>query len=558
MGFSKTVRALGFWERALVSLLSLIAMIAFLYWVGALYLANTEQVPEAGGAYTEGVAGQPRYVNPILSQTSDADADLVRLVFCGLYSYDATGKLRPEVAESLEVSEDGKVYTARLKQGVFFHDGNEVTADDVAFTVQAIQSPANKSPLRQNWQAVDVRVVDRYTIVFELKKAYFGFPENLTVGILPKHLWSDISADKFILADYNLAPIGCGPYRYADATRDSNGNILEYTLTAFEKYAGGAPYISKLTFRFYPDESGLIDAYLRKEVMGMQGISAEGADRLSERKSTEMREIATPRSFAVFFNQTTSVGLAFDEVRQAINTGTDRQAIIDTVLGGRGTEARGPFLPFMTEFAADLAWPAYDRDAANRLLDEKGWGRNADGIREKGDTKLMIDMYVPDWPELVKTSEVLKAQWKELGIELNPIVMSPGDLQRNTVQTREYQALLYGEQPMLDQDPYSFWHSTQKREAGLNLAQFDDQEADDALAQAREALDPEKRHELYRKFQEIYLRELPALFLFSPSYLYVTDGTVQGMGVEKMNSSSDRFGDAAQWYIHTDRVWKHR
>lgn len=136
--------------------------------------------------------------------------------------------------------------------------------------------------------------------------------------------------------------------------------------------------------------------------------------------------------------------------------------------------------------------------------------------------------------------------------------MSPGDLQRNTVQTREYQALLYGEQPMLDQDPYSFWHSTQKREAGLNLSQFDDQEADDALAQARETLDPEKRREFYRKFQEIYLRELPALFLFSPSYLYVTDGTVQGMGVEKMNSSSDRLGDAALWYIHTDRVWKSR
>lgn len=547
---------LGFWERVFVAVVLIVAAVAFLYWVGALYIAATIEVPESGGNYVEGIAGQPRYVNPILSQTSYADADLVKLIFCGLYSYDTQGKLQPELAESLDVSEDGKIYTVHLKQGSFFHDGNEVTADDVAFTVQAIQSPANKSPLRQNWQAVEVRVADRYTVIFELKKAYFGFPENLTVGILPKHIWSDIGADKFLLADYNLSPIGCGPYRYEDAVKDSNGNILEYRVVAFEKYAGGAPYIAKITLRFYPDEAALIDAYLRKEVMGMQGVSSEGALRLTDRKSANIRQIATPRSFAVFFNQTSSAALAFDEVRQALNQGTDRQAIVSEVLGGRGTEASGPFLPFMAEYAADLHWPGYDREAANRLLDEKGWVKNAEGIREKNGTQLTLDMYVPDWPELVKTSEMLKVQWRELGMELNTHVMSPGDLQRNTVQTREYQALLYGEQPMLDQDPYSFWHSTQKRESGLNLAQFDNQEADDVLSQAREVLDPEKRHALYRRFQEIYLAEMPALFLFSPAYLYVTDGTVKGMHVEKMNASSDRFSDVTHWYINTERILK--
>lgn len=555
-GVRNVFHALGFWEKTFIVGLSFVAIGVFLYWVSALYMANTREVPEYGGRYREGIAGQPRYINPILSQTSDADADLVKLVFSGLYTHDNEGRLKPEVAESSEVSEDGKMYTIKLRQGVFFHDGTEVTADDVVFTVQAIQNPANKSPLRQNWQTVDVRATDRYAVVFELRKPYFGFLENLTVGILPKHLWSEISPDRFLLADYNLAPIGCGPYRYVDVTKDSNGDILEYELRAFEKFFEGAPYISQFVLRFYPDEETLIDGYLRKEVSGMQGISAEGTFRLGERKSTVIREIRIPRSFAVFFNQTESIPLAFDEVREALNRGTDRQAIIRDLLGGRGTEALGPFLPFMDEYASDLAWPVYDRDGANRLLDEKGWNRNAEGIREKNGVFLRIDLVVPDWPELTKTAELLKTQWQSLGVGLDIIVMSPGDLQRNVVQTRGYQALLYGEQPMLDQDPYSFWHSSQKRESGLNLALFDNTGADEALVAARETLDDGERRSLYHDFQATYLAEMPALFLFSPSYLSVTDGSVGGMNIERMNASSDRFSDVSRWYVKTRRVWE--
>jgi peptide/nickel transport system substrate-binding protein len=548
--------ALGFWEKALIVTLLIVAGGMLLYWMSALYAANTKEIPEQGGRHREGVAGQPRYINPILSQTSDADADLVQLIFSGLYGYDNEGKLKPEIAESSEVSGDGKTYTIKLKKGVLFHDGKEVTAEDVAYTVQAIQNPSNKSPLRQNWQTVELRVVDTHTILFELRKPYFGFLENLTVGILPKHLWSEISPDRFLLADYNLAPIGAGPYQYAGVTKDAKGDILDYELEAFESFYEGAPYISQFVLHFYADEDSLIEGYLRKEVSGMQGISADGIGRLSERKSAVIREIKTPRSFAVFFNQTASIPLAFQEVREALNRGTNRQALIGDLLGGRGTEASGPFLPFMGEYAADLAWPTYDPEQANRLLDEKGWVRNAEGIREKNGVALHIQLVVPDWPELVKTAEILKVQWQALGVTLEPSVMSPGDLQRSALQTREYQALLYGEQPMLDQDPYSFWHSSQKRESGLNLALFENAKVDEALVSARETLDGEKRRSLYRDFQSIYLSEMPALFLFSPAYLSVTDGKVRGMGVTKMNASSERFGDVHEWYVKTKRVWK--
>src|SRR3990167_9368008 len=160
----RVFNALSLRDRILVSFFSLLAAGALLFWMGALYMAATVTTPRAGGEYTEGMAAQPRYINPILSQTSEADADLVQLIYSGLFGYDADGHLVKRLAAEQSVSEDGKVYTVTLRPGVKWHDGEEVTADDVVFTAQVLQDPAYKSPLRANWLSVDVAAVDRYTV----------------------------------------------------------------------------------------------------------------------------------------------------------------------------------------------------------------------------------------------------------------------------------------------------------------------------------------------------------------------------------------------------------
>ena len=104
-----------------------------------------------------------------------------------------------------------------LKQGVKWHDGEELSADDVLFTMRAIQDPAYKSPLRGGLISVEVATVDRYTLTFTLKKSYFGFLESLTAGILPKHIWENISPENFLLAYYNLTPVGSAPCRFSDS-----------------------------------------------------------------------------------------------------------------------------------------------------------------------------------------------------------------------------------------------------------------------------------------------------------------------------------------------------
>lgn len=543
-------------DRILVAFFAISGTAALLFWLGALYVTSTVAVPKAGGEYTEGIAAQPRYINSILSQTSEADADLSQLIYSGLFGYDESGNLTKRLAADWNVSEDGKVYTVTLRQGAKWHDGEEVTADDVLFTILAIQDPIYKSPLRSNWLSVEVAAADRYTVTFTLKKAYFGFLENLTVGILPKHIWENIAPENFLLADYNLAPIGSGPYSFFNSEKDSNGNMLSYELRAFGDYFEGAPYISKIAFHFYPDEMSLIDAYNRKEVQGINSVTSESLSKLDERKSMRVYEISVPRVFAVFLNVTKNAALAYDEVREALGYATDREAIVREVLGGKGQPAYSALLPFMTGYVPDLNLPYFDLDKANALLDEKGWKRGEDEVRAKDGTVLQMEIAVPEWPELVKTADILKTEWEKAGARVNVKVLASADIQHDVIRPREYEALLFGEAAMIDSDPYSFWHSSQKRDPGLNLALFDNKDTDDILIALREELDPEKRKEKYRTFQEILYKENPAVFLYTPSYLYVVNGNVKGVDVKSVDAGHFRLSNIKNWYINTKRVRK--
>ncbi len=536
-------------------LLSIVVVGALVFWLGALYFSSTERVADHGGRYIEGVIGQPRYVNPILSPANAADEDLVHAVYAGLLGYDADGRVKNDLAEHMSVSEDGKEYTVTLRGGVKWHDGHDLSAHDVTFTIDAIKNPAYKSPLQKNWQGVDVEMVDDRTIRFVLKKPYFGFPEHLTVGILPRHVWESVPAEGFALADPNLAPIGAGPYRFFDYQKDSNGNILSYELRAFPEYFGGEPYITKLAFNYYPDEESMIDSFSRKEIMGMASVSLGRTAELVDRKGTVAREFSLPRIFAVFFNPVKSVPLAYPEVREALSKATDREALVREALAGKGSAASLPFLSFM-EGNPDLPGMPYDVDAANRILDEKGWSRGDDGVRAKNGAPLSFQLAVPAWFELERTAGLIRTQWERVGARVDVKVLPLSELNQDVIRPREYEAILYGEEMRVNPDFYSFWHSSEKGETGFNLAMFDESAADETLLSLREELNPDRRREFVGSFLGLLAEKHPAIFLYSPDVSYVMSDTVQGFDIRSANDVSSRLSGLSRWYIETKRMWK--
>lgn len=549
-------RLLSFRDKLVVSAFLLIISVSFIVWGATFYYNVTNPVPKSGGEYVEGAVGQPFYINPLLSQTSEADSDLTALVYSGLFKFNNDGDAVPDLAESYSVSDDQREYTVQLRKNAIWQDGKPITAEDVFFTFNILQDPAYKSPLRQSWQGVEVRVVDEYTLLFSLKNPYVGFLENLTVGILPKHIWENIAPEKFALADYNLHPVGSGPFMFSDFQKDSQGSILTYHLKAFKNYYAGSPYISKITFNFYSDDDALIAGYNKKEVMGMSSVSPEKIDSIKNIKSTNIHELILPRYFAVFFNQTKSVALADDNVRAALNIAVDRKEIIEKVLHGKGAVLTSPFLSQMKIGDQQLEINQ-NIQQAEKMLDEAGWKKEeGNEFRKKGNTALEFELATTDWPELSQTVELLTSQWAKVGAKVNVKILTVSDLQQNYIRTREYDSLLFGQAITFNPDLYSFWHSSQKRDPGLNLSLFDNNEADGILENVRQDSDEAKRVESYKRFRELLEKEVPAVFLYGPYYLYPVSTSVHGIDVKNINAASYRFIDANKWYIKTSRVLK--
>ncbi len=547
-------KALSFKEKLITTILLLLTFSAFIFWVGTFYIDFTKAIPKNGGEYIEGIVGQPFYINPLLSQTSEADSDLAALIYSGLFKYDKDGNVVSDLTSEYSISEDQKIYSITLKDGASWHDGTPLTAADVIFTFNILKDPAYKSPLRQSLQGVEISFVDDRKVEFLLKSPYIGFLENLTVGLLPKHIWENIAPEKFALAEYNLNPVGSGPFAFSDFQKDSGGNILTFTLAAFKNYHGGSPYISKLTFNFYPDDISLIAAYNKKEIMGMGSIPPESIQDIKNVKSTLIHEMAIPRYFSVFFNQTKSVALANDEVRKALNQGVDRQEIINNILHGKGIPLTSPFFPQMKGYVENKK--DADVEAAKKILEEAGWKMSDEGVMIKDGTKLEFELATTDWPELNQTAEILKMQWEKIGAKVNVKVLTVSELQQNYIRTREYDALLFGQAISFNPDFYSFWHSSQKQDPGLNLSLLDNKDADGILESVRQESDESKRIEAYQKFQEILANEVPAVFLYGRTYLHPTNTILKGVENVSINNPQQRFTDVHKWFVKTKRILK--
>lgn len=527
-------------------------------WLLFLYTSFTVTVPKNGGEYTEGVIGQPLYVNPLLSQTSEADSDLTQLVYSGLFKNNTEGIVVSDLAKDFSVSDDQKIYTIHLKDALKWQDGIPLTAEDVLFTINILQDQAYKSPLRQNWQGIDIIEIDNNTIEFNLKNPYSGFLENLTVGILPKHIWENISPEKFALAEYNLHPIGSGPYAFSAMQKDSGGNILTYKLVSNKYYYGKLPYISKFTFNFYPDEDSMITAYNKKEVMGISSIEPGKISSLKNMKSTQIHEFAIPRYFALFMNQTKSPVIADDNVRRALSMATDRNQFVNEVLKGKGVLLTSPFLPQMKEYESNID-SKLDLEGAKKILEENGWKKEEEStILKKGNLEFKFEIVTADWPELKQTAELLKNQWEKVGAKIDIKVLAISDLQQNYIRTRDYDSLLFGQVISFTPDLYSFWHSSQKKDPGLNLAVFESKEVDKLLEDVRQEAAEEARIEDYKQIQREFAKNenMPATFLYSPYYIYPTNNTLQGVSSKNINNPSQRFSDVNEWFVKTSRILK--
>jgi len=545
-----------------------------LYRVNSLLMV---EVPASGGTLTEGIVGTARFINPLLS-ISDADRDLTSLVYSGLLRATPEGELIPDLAENYSISEDGLVYTFTLKSDVTFQDGTPVTARDVVFTVEKALDPTLKSPRRANWEGITVELVDERTVAFHLKAAYAPFLENATMGILPAHLWEAIPSDQFSFSDYNVSPIGSGPYKVADVSRTAAGIPTSYDLVPFSDYALGEAFISKLRIRFYTGEDDQIAALQKGEIDSVAAISPHSLTGLQGESDIEVLKYPLPRIFGVFFNQNQAPIFTHPEVRAALNAAVPKDEIIDTVLSGYGSVIDSPLPPYVlepvqtstssvstaisTSTATTTLASTEDRIAkAKGILERNGWKWNEEEkVYEKQKSKkevekLSFSLSTASTPELKQTAEILKREWDKLGVDVTLKIFETGDLNQNVIRPRQYDSLLFGEIVGRELDLFAFWHSSQRNDPGLNIALYTNKDADKYLQTARGSSDEKVRLDAYEKFAALTRAETPAIFLYSPDFIYIVPQKLEGVELGLVTTPSERFIGINRWYLETDQVW---
>ncbi len=611
------------------------------------YFKNTEIKPAPGGEYSEGVIGHPRYINPIYAAANDVDRDLTELIFSGLMKYNANGEIVPDLAEKCDIKEEGKIFELTLKENIFWHDNEKFIVDDVIFTVKTIQNPDSKSPLRANWLGVKVEKIDDSKLRFELKNPYAGFMERLTLKILPKHIWQDVSSENFLLEDYNLYPVGTGPFYVKSLKQNQNHSVVSLFLGRFQNYYDKKPYLARLSFFFFDNEKDLISSANKGEIKGL----ALSPLWISEITKQELREYVYvwPRYFSIFFNADKSRFLKEADVRQALNYAVDKTEIVEQILLGKGKTVLSPVLPEVYGFDPPAMNYEFDPEKAKELLEKAGfekkegkfvkiikqtsaefkarletgskgeevrllqtclsrdpevypeaqitgyfgsatkaavirfqekfaeeilkpWGytkgtgvvgkttrAKLNEVYGQGEEKILplkFSLITVKDPLLEKTAALLKKQWENLGIELEIKAYPIFELERDFIKPREYECLLFGEVLNMIPDPFPFWHSSQKKDPGLNLSKYENKKVDELLAKIRINLDPQARQEMYEKFQNILLQDAPAIFLYSPNYLYFISDEIKGIEPGLIADPSKRFIGIENWYVKTQRGWK--
>ena len=553
-GFDAEIRRLSPSDAAIgILLVSLMAGSAFTM-VANTSLSTTIEIPAQGGTYTEGIVGAPRFINPVLA-LSEADRDVTALVFSGLMKANPDDTLSPDLAASYTVSDDQLTYTFTLRDDALFHDKTPVTAGDVAFTVSATQNPAMKSPKRANWEGVAVTVVDEKTVSFTLRAPYGPFLENLTLGILPSHLWSDVTSEEFPFSSLNTSPVGSGPYRLETIEQNSSGIPIEYDLVAFR---GGArtPYINRIIFKFYGNTEDLEHALNTGIVEAANSVNPGNA----ESKSQKVKEAVFARVFGVFFNQNQNDIFADQGVRKALDTAIDKQKIVSTVVSGYGSVIDGPLPPDSTRTVLEDARAEEARIASARtLLEKAGWKLGEDGVYAKTANKetkrLAFSLITGNAPELKRTAELVVEDWRALGAEVDLKFFDQNDLNNDILRPRKYEALLFGLVVGHDLDLFAFWHSSQRNDPGLNIGLYANIAVDKKLESARAELDPLVRQKDVKEAARLISEETAAIFLYAPHFVYVMPEYVQGVRLPAIVNPSDRFAQVDQWHLSTERVW---
>lgn len=510
------------------------------------------EVPDHGGAYVEGLAGFPQALNPLLAN-DEASSAVNALIFSGLTKSDEKGQPAPDLAQSWQISGDGKTYTFVMRTDARWHDGVPVSADDAVFTFKVVQDPHYTGRLGALWREVSVEKVDDRTVKLSLQKDTFApFIEYTSLGLLPAHLLAGVSVRDLPTDRFHERPVGSGPFRVRDVKAD------QIMLEAAPDYYGRKPYLSRILFRIYPNQKTILTALERDEVEGVPVVEPQDAARMAGDKKVVVYAAPQASLTYLFYNLAHPI-LGDRAVRQAIATAVDRQKLIEVGRDGHARRADGPLLPSSWAYTPDVKRYDFDPARSRALLDQAGWKvdtADASGgqMRVKDGRPLRLVLLTNDRRERVRLAEELQHELAAVGFEVEVQATGAGGLVQDFLLPRRFELALYSwDFNGFDPDPYALWHSRQVAPAGMNVSGFSNRKADELLEKGRRTTDHAERTKLYHEFQSVFADEVPSLPLYVPTYEFAISAKIKGVKPGVVAGPADRFRNVVEWHAKTRR-----
>lgn len=505
--------------------------------------------------YTEGVVAKNgiQNINPLFVDYNEADMEVSRLVFSGLMKYDSGIRAVVDDMAQLSINEDKTEYTFTMREGLKWHDGAALTAEDVYFTFHdVVKSESFQNEiLKTNFAGVEIELVDEKTVKFTLESPNIFFVNNLTTGILPEHILGNIDPYDLLQDEFNKMPIGSGPYMVTDPVESFQDGRMQVTLSRSPYYYGVPGEIELVRFIVYPTMEQLLDHI--DAVNGVVRITGDYILDFQNNDRFQLYSYQLPQYTAVFMNLESSILKDNDDVRLALQKAIDKTDLIELFVDKIPVDT-----PLMELNQEEWVYQSSKDQAQGALkesgflypeedVDHQGIRYNEDGVGlelnliarlfEEGSTK---------YDETMQVINFIQDRWEEIGFSIQVEFLPQEDFKQR-VMNRSYDLCFVGQNLGYNLDTYSYWHSTQASPMGLNLSNYKSFHVDSLIEDVRSIFDIEERNEKLRELAETIAEDIPAVFLYRPVYYYASDGKVSGVSMEGVVFPSDRFVNVSDW-----------
>ncbi len=519
---------------------------AKLFFLIFLFILSCQKVPEIKEPFsiTGASSADAKRLLPLFASDS-ASADISGKIFNGLTKYDKNLNIVGDLAENWKISQDGKEIIFFLKKGVKWHDGEELTAEDVIFTYKAVTDKRNPTPYSSNYGPVkEVKALGRYTVKVVYEKPFAPALESWGMGILPRHL---LEGKEIFNSSLNRNPIGTGPFKFKEWITGQR-LILERNQFYFE----GAPFFEKFITRIIPDPSTM---FLELKFGGIDFMGLSPAQYKYYGQKSDFKRYFNVYRYPSFGYTYLGYNLRdplFSEkkVRQAIAHAVNKKEIIEGVLLGYGSPINGPFPPSSWAFNPQVKDFEFDPEKAKKILSEVGWVRGSDGVLVKKGRKFSFTLLLNQGNESrLKTAQILKEQLKRVGIEVNIRVLEWQSF-LELVNKRQFQAVLLGWSLSRDPDLYDIFHSSKTLPGEFNFVSYRNPEVDRLIEKARETLNREERKKLYWKIHSLIAEDQPYCFLYVPDVIIAVNKRIKGIEPAVIGI----WHNYIHWYVPKNRM----